>query len=244
MFYRIFVANRVQQIRDQTNKRQWYYVETTNNPADDASRGSESRHQEKIKRWFEGPSFLLRIEYTWLKRCSIFKQIPDDDPEIKKVHKVNAVQVGNGVLVQLQRLTWNCNRMKRVMALLIKIKDIWLKRIAKTASIIQLHDSIDVKALQEAQDLLFKMVQDQSFANEKKHLLEGKAVPRGSCIVKLDPFLDDKGIIRVGSRSKRSCLAEEKSQMVLIGFCGTRTHPEHHIWEVCGNAKFEWRQVS
>ena len=40
-----------------------------------------------------------------------------------------------------------------------------------------MHDSINAKALQEAQDLLFKMVQDQSFANEKKHLLEGKAVP-------------------------------------------------------------------
>ena len=145
-----------------------------------------------------------------------FQTEPDDDPEIKKVHKVNAVQVGNGVLVQLQRLTWNCNRMKRVMALLIKIKDIWLKRIAKTASIIQLHDSIDVKALQEAQDLLFKMVQDQSFANEKKHLLEGKAVPRGSCIVKLVPFLDDKGIIRVGGRLKRSCLAEEESHPVIL----------------------------
>ena len=106
--------------------------------------------------------------------------------------------------------------MKRVMALLLKIKDIWLKRIAKIASIIQLYDSIDVKALQEAQDLLFKMVQDQSFANEKKHLLEGKMVSRGSPIVKLDPFLDNKGIIRVGGRLKRSCLAEEKSQPVIL----------------------------
>ena len=106
--------------------------------------------------------------------------------------------------------------MKRVMGLLIKIRDIWLKRIAKIAFIIQLHDSINVKALQEAQDLLFKMVQDQSFANEKKHLLEGKAVPRGSCILKLDPFLDDKGIIRVGGRLKRSCLAEEESHPVIL----------------------------
>ena len=53
--FKIFVGNRVQQIRDQTDKRQWHYVETTNNPADDSSRGLESKHQEKIKRWFEGP---------------------------------------------------------------------------------------------------------------------------------------------------------------------------------------------
>ena len=61
--------------------RQWHNVETSNNLADDSSRGFESKHQEKIKRWF---------------------------PEIKKVHKkVNAFQVENGVLLRLQRLTWN-----------------------------------------------------------------------------------------------------------------------------------------
>ena len=137
-----------------------YYVETTNSPADDDSRGLESRHQEKIKKWFEGPPFLWRKEHL-LRKCSIFEQVLDDDPEIKKVHKVNAVQVENGVLVRLQRLTWNWTRMKRLMA------------------------------------------------NEKKYLIEGKTVPRGSRIVKLDPFLDDKGIMRVGDRLKRLCLAEE-----------------------------------
>ena len=70
--------------------------------------------------------------------------------------------------------------------------------------------------LKHSRNLLFKMVQDQSFANEKKHLLEGKAVPRGSCIVKLDPFLDGKGIIRVGGRLKRSCLAEEESHPSIL----------------------------
>ena len=59
-------------------------------------------------------------------------------------------------------------------------------------------------------------MQDQSFANEKKHLLDGKMVLRGSYIVKLDPFLDDKGTIRVGGRLERSCLAEEESHPVIL----------------------------
>ena len=51
--------------------------------------------------------------------------------------------------------------MKRVMVLLIiKIKGVWLQKIAKIVSINQLHDSIDVSAPQEEQDLLFKIVQD------------------------------------------------------------------------------------
>ena len=107
--------------------------------------------------------------------------------------------------------------MKRIMALPIKMKDILLERIANIPSINQLLDSIDVSALQEAQDLLLKMVQDQSFSNEKEHLLEDKMVPGGSSIVKLNPFLDDEGIIRVGgSRLKRSCLAEGESYPVIL----------------------------
>ena len=102
------------------------------------------------------------------------------------------------------------------MALLIKNKDICLIRIAKIGSINQLHDSIYFSALQEAKDLLFKMVQDQSSANEKKHLLEDKMVAKGSSIVKLDTFLGHKGIIRVGGRLKRSYLAENESYPVIL----------------------------
>ena len=53
--FKIFVPNRVQHIRYQTDKRQYHYVEITNNHADDASRGLESRHQVKIQRWLESP---------------------------------------------------------------------------------------------------------------------------------------------------------------------------------------------
>ena len=110
-------------------------METSKICAEDAFRGLESRHQEKIKRWFECPSFLSSKRHTWLKKCSIFEQIPNDDPEIKKVHKGVAVEEECRVLVRLQRLAWNWNRMKKIMGLLIKVKDIWLKRIAKIASI-------------------------------------------------------------------------------------------------------------
>ena len=36
--FHVFVANRVQQIRDHTSASQWKYIDTKNNPADDASR--------------------------------------------------------------------------------------------------------------------------------------------------------------------------------------------------------------
>ena len=100
--FKIFMANRVQQIRDQTDKRQWHHVESSNNSADDASRGMESKHQEKIKMWFEGPLFLWKKERTWFKKMQHFRTDRDNNPEIKKVYKLNAVRVENEVLVRIQ----------------------------------------------------------------------------------------------------------------------------------------------
>ena len=37
--FHLFVANRIQQIRDQTSLSQWRHVETKSNLADNASRG-------------------------------------------------------------------------------------------------------------------------------------------------------------------------------------------------------------
>ena len=48
--FKIFVANRVQLIRDNTNIEQWHYISTHDNPADDASRGLDSENPGRIKK--------------------------------------------------------------------------------------------------------------------------------------------------------------------------------------------------
>ena len=48
--FKIFVANRVQFIRDNTNIEQWHYISTHDNPADDASRGLDSENPGRIKK--------------------------------------------------------------------------------------------------------------------------------------------------------------------------------------------------
>ena len=52
--FRIVVANRVRKIRDNTNKNQWKYISTSENPGDDASRGLAFDDEVKIDRWFNG----------------------------------------------------------------------------------------------------------------------------------------------------------------------------------------------
>ena len=66
--FKVFVANRVQQIRDHTSPKQWHYVESSSNPADDASRGLDSKKKDQIRRWINGPSFLWNRKQCWLEK--------------------------------------------------------------------------------------------------------------------------------------------------------------------------------
>ena len=63
--FHVFVANRVQNIRDQTDPAQWWYVESKNNPADDALRGLNGYQLSDQQRWIKGPDFLWLSESEW-----------------------------------------------------------------------------------------------------------------------------------------------------------------------------------
>ena len=63
--FKTFVANRVQQIRDNTDVQQWCYVPTRENPADVASRGFSAARVYSWSCWFQGPSFLWQNENSW-----------------------------------------------------------------------------------------------------------------------------------------------------------------------------------
>ena len=64
--FKVFVANRVQMIRNYTNLSQWNYVRSADNPAYSASRGLNK--EAKINQWFEGPAFLKLPKDSWSQK--------------------------------------------------------------------------------------------------------------------------------------------------------------------------------
>ena len=107
--------------------------------------------------------------------------------------------------------------MKRVMALILVIKDVLLKRIGRVSSWQQLSQIIDVEMIQKGQAAIFKMVQAESFNSEIRHLMsDKKMVPSKISISQLDPFLDNNNIIRVGGRLRKSSLTETEQHPVIL----------------------------
>ena len=81
----IFVANRVQEIQERSSLKQWRYVDTKFNPADEASRGVRPRELSKSK-WITGPDFLWKDEAEWeIPSTEAVVQPLEDDPDIRKL---------------------------------------------------------------------------------------------------------------------------------------------------------------
>ena len=83
--FHVFVSNRVHEIQDNTSPSQWRYIETKENPADEASRGVKAEELPDSC-WIKGPEFLWDREGKWLKsdNQSHAFSISQDDPEVKK----------------------------------------------------------------------------------------------------------------------------------------------------------------
>ena len=81
----------------------------------------------------------------------------------------------NSVLTKLQKRKSSWTKIKRVMAFMLVINDILLKRIDRASSWQQLIRIIDDEMIQKSQVSIIEMVQTESFKNEVlKHLLSQK----------------------------------------------------------------------
>ncbi|XP_046548628.1 uncharacterized protein LOC124258605 [Haliotis rubra] len=238
--FHIFVANRVQYIREHTQPSQWRHVQSSNNPADVASRGiNVSDLSESM--WLTGPEFLWK-ESLPSNDCNDETQISADDPEIRKV-KVHVVTKTAETfdLGRIEHISkWN--RAKKAIAICLKLKAKLLNKLSQCNKGVgvnrSLLDDIDVSDLQRAELKIIKLVQRESFENEftilkpkkelddqerpvmrddRKLLKDQKKFLKASTnLSRLDPYIDSDGVLRVGGRIKNSNLSFSFKHPVIL----------------------------
>ena len=100
------VANRVALIHEGSTPSQWRYVDSSSNPADDASRGLNADEMISKRRWLEGPEYLMKDPINW--PTSPLKKLQDTNPEIKlvKVCLVEQEETVSSIDQLLTRSSW------------------------------------------------------------------------------------------------------------------------------------------
>ncbi|XP_062603303.1 uncharacterized protein LOC134265078 [Saccostrea cucullata] len=74
----------------------------------------------------------------------------------------------------------------------------------------------DTELIRQAENQIVRAVQLDTYPRETEALMDNRPTPRTSSILKLAPFIDDVGIIRVGGRLQISDLPYGEKHQVLI----------------------------
>ena len=228
--YQTFVANRVSAIREQSSPRQWKYVDTKLNPADDASRGMTAEAITKANRWINGPDFLWQDQETWPKSPIMIPEEPQqpcEPPETKTTFSTLAQPVNQRVDEILKRFS-SWLQLKRCIAWMLRFKNRLRNAVAKGrsgqklsfAEVGETIPPLEVLEVEKAENAIIKYVQSGTFQDEIL-MLRGdvRAVKKSSSIVKLDPILVN-GILRVGGLLHYSSISSEARHPAIL--------PKHH----------------
>lgn len=72
-----------------------------------------------------------------------------------------------------------------------------------------------VELYEEVTTMFIRTVQRDMYAKEMSHLEQGRSMA-GTTIGSLDPYLDDKNILRVGGRIRNFCIEVTQKHPILI----------------------------
>ena len=228
--FHTFVCNRVAVIRDASSPEQWRYVDTSQNPADDASRGQSGSAFVSNDRWIYGPGFLWKEASAWPSPPDGLDRDPvDRDPEVRRTVAAALAAPDHDPLDDLFQRYSSWHKLLRAVAWILRVRTKLKERAARTSSAsdpvtsdgVSSVQRLTVTDLRDAEVAIVAQVQKMSFAKEYESLSASRVVSASSCLSRLDPFLDG-GMIRVGGRLTNAPLSTDQKHPVILPKC-------HHV---------------
>ncbi|XP_063545181.1 uncharacterized protein LOC134753270 [Cydia strobilella] len=205
-----FVHNRVTEITNAFDPSAWHYVPTDMNPADIGSRGQNALQLKNSTLWFQGPHFLHQKDIQWpLQPQSVNVS---DLPEIKThCHISAAADIQENDFTEKFS---NFSKMQRVVAYMYRFKH-------NCQNTNKRFGPLRISELKLALISLCKKVQSEIFNKQFLLLTKGTLTTKDK-IIKLNPFIDQDNLIRVGGRLSNSNYDYDTKHPILL-------HASHHI---------------
>ena len=240
--FHTYVGNRVHHIHERSKPEQWHYVTSTNNPADVASRGTTAKQLAEHELWIKGPSCLWETDVIVVNS----DPVPDLSPEDAEVKKVkSAVLISYQVrpknkekkafpeVLELERFT-HSSSLSRLKRSIVHIQRMIEKnRPNKQYNSRPVSGPPTVEEMRVAEEVIFKSVQfwyfgkeiqvlqnlsgkDPMFQNRQNAHTRNEKLKQTSSLFRLDPFLVEKGMLRVGGRLQKATLAYEVKHPIVV----------------------------
>ncbi|XP_050538460.1 uncharacterized protein LOC126903928 [Daktulosphaira vitifoliae] len=202
--FKIFVSNRVKQIRDLLPNCEWRYVPTSINPADCASRGVLPSKLKSSVLYWNGPDFLKNEPRVWPSSIPVMSA--SELPEVK-TNAVTLAIVENSEVEWFHRFS-SYTRLIRVGVLLRRF-------MSKSRGRTSASNSWPQNELTASLYAIVMHTQKISFSALKLELEGGRRVS-SRLYARLAPFIDSLGLIRVGGRIKHASLDTNQKHPLLL----------------------------
>ncbi|CAG9124118.1 unnamed protein product, partial [Plutella xylostella] len=208
-----YIANRVKLIQQYTNDCQWSYIRTDQNPADCLSRGVKPSELQNHELWFSGPACVYNTNYSF-DDCGS-DVLKNDLPEVKiknpKCREAVCVasQKQGTIFSNLLEKYSNINKVIEVLAYVIRFCE-----NIKLGSHKITNNFITYAERNNALLLLIKNEQEIYFKDDIAALRANRSV--SSELKGLNPFLDVRGILRVGGRLQNSALPYSQKHQIIL----------------------------
>lgn len=197
----VFVANRVGEIQRLTEITSWRHVKSSDNPADELSRGLLPDSLIDSAMWWHGPAYLCLPKDKW--PSGTFSKLKNGIPEqincrlIPEKINCNVLCFDSTVINELLNKFSNLNKVCRIVAYCIKF--LRHKREERTLK-------ISPEEMLNSLKIMCRIVQIQAFPSEYNSLKSDGNLNRASNLNSLSPFMGDDKLIRVGGRPKNFLL--------------------------------------
>lgn len=190
--FHMYVANRIYTIKQASETAQWHHIPTKDNPADVISRGC-TLPELKDSTFLNGPHFLQETNITdYIRRNEVKRTITEEDPEVRVTRALATTTAPSTELTTLFKKFSSWESLVRSLAI--------LKQQAKNKCW-KVKPSTP-EDLKNAEKFIMRACQTKIYQEEMETLRQKSAVNRSSTIVKLNPYVDKDGILRVGGRLK------------------------------------------
>ncbi|XP_028404047.1 uncharacterized protein LOC114526670, partial [Dendronephthya gigantea] len=188
------------------------------------------------QRWIRGPEFLWKPEIEWPKFPETIKEISHCDEEIKIVQSTIVGQ--KDILKRLEYFSqWHSVR--KIVAWILRLMKPKCKRLIPESkgnikkSLESKPKPITVDEIEKAEAVILKLTQKDAFLNEivalkevlaenhtdnrAKKRSENLKIKKTSSLFRLDPYIDEHGLLRVGGRlSKSTELSDDAKHPVIL----------------------------
>ncbi|XP_022836930.1 uncharacterized protein LOC111364314, partial [Spodoptera litura] len=220
-----YVANRVAQINKIIPANCWHHVKSEENPADCATRGLTPAQLLHFKLWWNGPD--------WLSASNIHQEklmTYTTETELKKANCCAITYNSCQVIDTLLNRNSNYKRVIRVLGWILRLSNIGKQRRSLNSK-----NKLDERANNEvfkclspedimrATELIIKNTQNGYYGNEIDCLKKNRSISTKSSLLKLSPFLDNSGILRVRGRLGYSTLSPDAKHPIILPATGRLT---------------------